>query len=525
MTFLEIIELKRDGKSLETEHLKFLVEGIVSKQIPVYQLAAFNVAVKIRGFTKWEANSLSEALKELNQSADILEISGIGIDSPLYSGNMDQSSRSYHEIIRKKIQGLQLSESDISFFIEGVASGSALDQEIAAYCMAVYINGMERYEIVSMIQSMISTGEHFIWPNKKAKYVDKHSTGGVGDKISLPLVGVLMALGLKVPMISGRGLGHTGGTLDKLQSIAGFRINLEPEEIKKQIDEIGAVMSGQTAVVVPADRRMYAIRDVTATVSSIPLITASILSKKLAEGISSLVLDVKVGSGGFMKTLQLSRELASSLTNVCHDYGVNATALLTNMSEPLGDAVGNSLEVIESINCLKGEGPEDIETLVVALAAELLYSTESVVDLAYAKKIAKQVIDDGSALACFRDIVVKQNGDDRIFDSYDYFPKASIIEYIKSDFDGILQVLDAETVGKALIVLGGGRKVQEDVIDSSVGFLIRKKIGSYLNKGDIIIEIHANDRHKCNEAIEMLRTSIKIGNNAPFAIPLIIERM
>ncbi|HHQ49693.1 MAG TPA: thymidine phosphorylase [Acidobacteria bacterium] len=427
-------------------------------------------------------------------------------------------------MIRRKISGVPLSAGEIDGFIQGVTDNSVRDEEIAAFCMAVYLRGMVQDEVLALTRAMLHSGEVLEWNDLPGPAVDKHSTGGVGDKVSLPLTGVLVACGAYVPMISGRGLGHTGGTLDKLQSIPGYRIDLSPEEMRHNMHEVHAVITGQTASLAPADRRMYAIRDVTGSVSSIPLITASILSKKLAEGIEALVLDVKVGSGAFMETLDAAERLADSLARVGSAAGVRVSALLTRMDEPLGVAIGNANEVAESVACLRGEGPADLETLVVALSAELLVDTGLASDLEAARKKAEEAIRSGEALEAFRRMVVAQGGDGRVIDDPGLLPAASLKAVVAAPEDGYLERVDARRVGKALIVLGGGRRVQEDRVDPSVGIRQLRKVGTRITAGEPILEVAANDEARLAEAVTMLEDAVRVGADAPGGRDLVLGR-
>ncbi len=524
MIIVDVIEQKRDGRALTREHVACLVEEARRGALKPYQVAAFNVAVAVNGLTESERDLLRGLCQEAGVPVDRLEVADIGIDTPLYGGRLEAPSRPYHALIRRKIAGDVLSREEIGAFIRGVADNTVRDEEIAAFCMAVYLQGMVQHEVLALTQSMLYSGEVLQWEDLPGPAVDKHSTGGVGDKVSLPLTGVLVACGAYVPMISGRGLGHTGGTLDKLQSIPGYRIDLSPDEIRAQMYDVHAVITGQTASLAPADRRMYAIRDVTGSVSSIPLITASILSKKLAEGIEALVLDVKVGSGAFMETREDAEALADSLARVGAAAGVRVSALLTRMDEPLGEAVGNANEVAESVACLRGRGPKDLENLVLTLAAELLVATGLAGNRREGRRMAKEAIRSGRALDAFRRMVVAQGGDGRVIDDPDLLPTAAHTGVVVSRREGYLQRVDARLVGKALIVLGGGRRVQEDEVDPSVGIWQLRKVGARLVVGEIVLEVRANDRARLDEAVAMLKEAVQVGPVPPPREPLVLSR-
>jgi len=520
---LDVIERKRDGMALTAEHWNCLLDAVRGNELRPYQLAAFRVAAAVRGMNREEGETLARLLEETGVSADRLELPGIGVERALHGGRLPSASRPYHDLLRRKIAGEALSSSDIETFVRGVRDGEVEDEEIAAFCMAVFLNGMTQDEVLSLTQSMLHSGEVLQWEGLPGPTVDKHSTGGVGDKVSLPLTGVLVACGAYVPMISGRGLGHTGGTLDKLQSIPGYRIDLSPEEMRRQVHEVHAVITGQTGTLAPADRRLYAIRDVTGTVSSIPLITASILSKKLAEGLQALVLDVKVGSGAFMETQEDAERLAESLSRVGTAAGVQVSALLTHMDQPLGMAVGNANEVVESVACLRGEGPPDLEHLVVALAARLLYDTRLAPTLDQAARDARESIRSGRAFQAFRRMVDAQGGDVRVIDDPSLLPVGPLRGEVQAPADGHVQRIDARTVGRALIALGGGRMVQEDTVDPSVGIWLVRKVGARVSRGDTILELAATDRTRLEEAVEMLRGAIQVGSEPAVDTPLILS--
>jgi pyrimidine-nucleoside phosphorylase len=352
--------------------------------------------------------------------------------------------------------------------------------------------------------------------------VDKHSTGGVGDKSSLILAPLAAACGVRVPMMSGRGLGHTGGTLDKLEAIPGFRVNLSLDEMKAALERVGCAMIGQTSEIAPADKKLYALRDVTGTVESIPLISASIMSKKIAEGIDALVLDVKTGSGAFMKTEADSRRLAESLVSIGTASGVKTEAIITRMDVPLGRAVGNALEVIECIEVLKGRGPADLIDLTVALTARMLVLGRVADDLRNGEDRARDAIASGAGLDRFRRIVEQQGGDPRIVDDYQRMPSAPARHLVGAPRAGFLARLDAELVGRASVALGAGRDRVEDPIDPGVGIMVLAKPGDELAAGDPILELHYRDAGRLEQAIALAVRAIDVGDRRPVARSLIV---
>jgi pyrimidine-nucleoside phosphorylase len=352
--------------------------------------------------------------------------------------------------------------------------------------------------------------------------VDKHSTGGVGDKTSLILAPLVAACGVVVPMMSGRGLGHTGGTLDKLESIPGFRVGLSLEEFRTALRKVGCALIGQTAEIAPADKKLYALRDVTATVESIALISASIMSKKIAEGIGALVMDVKCGRGAFMKTREDARRLAESLVAIGNANGVRTEALLTAMDTPLGRAVGNSLEVIECFETLKGKGPKDLETLSVALAARMLYLAGAATEAEAESKIWA-ALTSGRGLEKFRAIIAQHGGDEGVVDDYSRLPSAPHRSAFKADRSGFVTELDAELVGRATMELGAGRERVEDTIDPGVGAIVLAKPGDAVRAGDTILELFCRDAARVETALKLVRSACKIGEQAPPPAPLILE--
>jgi pyrimidine-nucleoside phosphorylase len=394
------------------------------------------------------------------------------------------------DLIRQKRDGKALDRAQIDFFVAGVSTGSLPDYQIAALLMAIWLRGMTPEETASLTDAMVRSGVRLQYPELRGTPVDKHSTGGVGDKTSLVLAPLAAACGALVPMMSGRGLGHTGGTLDKLESIPGFRTALSLDELRQAMRRIGCALIGQTDEVAPADRALYALRDVTATVESIPLISASIMSKKIAEGIGGLVLDVKTGAGAFMKTPELARELAQSLVAIGRASGVRTEALITRMDAPLGRTVGNALEVAECLGVLKGKGPEDVESLSILLAARMLILAGIERDEAAASARVRNTLRSGEALEKFRQIVENQGGDPRVVDDDRRLPAAPDREPVRAPRSGFVAGLRAWNVGDASVVLGAGRARLGDAIDPGVGIEILAPPGAEVREGDAVLMVH-----------------------------------
>ena len=388
------------------------------------------------------------------------------------------------DIIRKKRDRVTLTPEEIRFFVKGYSDGSVPDYHASALLMAIYLNGMSEEEMLALTDEMLNSGEVLDWSDLDGVKVDKHSTGGVGDKCSLILAPIAAAVGVVVPMISGRGLGHTGGTLDKLESIPGFQVQLSAERFREVLASTGMVLAGQTAEVAPADKKLYALRDVTSTVESIPLITSSILSKKLAEGIDGLVLDVKAGSGAFMKNHNDALALARTLVKVGQRAGKKVVALITNMDQPLGTHVGNTLEVIESCEVLKGQITKgDLAELSFELAAHMIVLGGKAEDVAAARKLVDQVIAKGTALRKFQEVVAAQGGDPRSLEDYSRLPTAKKSEPVDVNRSGIVQRIDAEEVGIAAMLLGAGRATVDSQIDPGAGIVLHRKVGGWLAAG------------------------------------------
>ena len=431
------------------------------------------------------------------------------------------------EIIAHKRDGLALSQAQVELFVSGVVSGDFKDYQSSALLMAILLNGMTPEETGWLTEAMMRSGRIVELPEITRPKVDKHSTGGVGDKVSLILAPLVAACGLCVPMMSGRGLGHTGGTLDKLEAIPGFRTDLTDNEYRAQLASLHQAMIGQSADIVPADRKLYALRDVTGTVESIPLICSSILSKKMAEGIDSLVLDVKCGIGAFMKTEAEARQLAESLVAISARMGKPTSAILTRMDEPLGHMIGNSLEVIESIDCLRGKGPSDLMEVTYALSAEMLILGGIESTLEGAMTALKCAIDSGEALDGFRALVEAQRGDGTVVDNYNCLPRTEKTKDIALNNDSSMYVegLDARSFGDAACILGAGRVSTDSIIDHSVGIELLKKVGQAVQPNEAIARIHYQGIEPLEAAEARLVKAIKLSSKKPIVSSLIIDRI
>ncbi len=426
-------------------------------------------------------------------------------------------------IISRKRDGHALTRDEIRAFVRGAADGSWADYQLSALLMAVFLRGMNAEETAAYTDAMMRSGVVAELSNVKQPKADKHSTGGVGDKVSLHLAPMVAACGVAVPMISGRGLGHSGGTLDKLESIAGFRVNLSMEDYRAQVEKLGLCLIGQTAELAPADKKLYALRDVTATVECIPLICASILSKKLAEGIDVLVLDVKFGRGAFMKDKPKARELAQTLVSVATAMGKPTRAVLTAMEEPLGRAVGNALEVAESIECLRGNGPADTMEVTYALGEQMLLLAKAAATKEDARKKLEASVTSGAALKKFREMIGAQGGDARVVDEPARLPQARFQETLVTTRAGFVGEVDAMGVALAALRLGAGRAKAEDKVDHAVGVSELVKVGERVEQGSSLCRIHANSEGALAEAKAMLAKAIVIGDERVVAMKLVEE--
>jgi pyrimidine-nucleoside phosphorylase/thymidine phosphorylase len=431
-----------------------------------------------------------------------------------------------YEVIHQKRDGRVVPAADIAALVDGFTRGEIPDYQMAAFCMAVFFRGMDGDEVRALTGAMLRSGDVLDLSDVPGAKIDKHSTGGVGDKISLALAPLAAACGVKVPMISGRGLGHTGGTLDKLEAIPGFRVDLPVDRFRALVREVGACLIGQTARLAPADRRLYALRDVTATVESIPLISASILSKKLAEGIDGLVLDVKVGTGAFMKRREDARALAETMIGIGRGMGKRMTALLTTMDQPLGRTVGNALEVAEILALLRGEGPADLTALTVELTAEMLLLGGVAPDLPAARAAVRRAVADGRGLAKLEDIVRAQGGDPAAVRDPERLPRAPRTYDVAAPAAGFVTAIHGEAVGLAAVALGAGRARVEDPVDPAVGLEVLKQVGEPVERGEPLCRVHEGERSEARAAMTArLTRAWSIGPAAPTPAPLVLERL
>jgi pyrimidine-nucleoside phosphorylase len=419
------------------------------------------------------------------------------------------------DVIRKKRDGHELSRNEIEALVGGYTRGDIPDYQAAAWLMAALLKGLTRAETAALTDTMLRSGEVLDFSDLPARKVDKHSTGGVGDKTSLVLAPLAAAGGLLVPMISGRGLGHTGGTLDKLESIPGFNVNLPVVRFRQVLETCGCAMIGQTAEIAPADRKLYALRDVTGTVESPFLICASIMSKKLAEGIDGLVLDVKTGSGAFMKKEEDAAYLAELMVETGERMGKKMAALLTDMDQPLGNYVGNALEVVEVLDVLRGKGPADLVELCLELAAWMFLLGERVQTLAEGKQLSRQLIDSGQALEKFRQMITLQDGDASVLDDPGRLPQARHRRDVISPKRGYITAIQCEQAGTACVILGGGRERKEDSVDPSVGFVLHKKVADPVAPGEALCTIYYNSEARAERAKTLLETSFHIDDVPP----------
>ena len=413
------------------------------------------------------------------------------------------------DIILKKKHGLKLDNEEIKFFVQGYTKNEIPDYQISALLMAICFNGMDKEEISTLTNEMMHSGEVVDLSDIKGKKVDKHSTGGVGDKTTLVLTPLVASCGAKVAKMSGRGLGHTGGTLDKLESIPGFNIFLSDEEFKKQVNSIGISVIGQTQDLVPADKKLYALRDVTGTVDSIPLISSSIMSKKLATGSDCILLDVKFGSGAFFKDPEDARKLAQTMVDIGKSLGRDTRAELTNMDEPLGYAVGNILEVKEAVNTLLGKGPRDLNELCLSSGSLMLVQAGICKNKEEGREMLIKHIEDRSGFNKLCELVEAQDGDSSFIKNLDKFPVSKNIIDIYSEKEGYLNQIDALQIGESAMKLGAGRKTKDDVIDYTAGIITHKKCGEYVKKGDLLATIHTN-HEEYSEQIDEIKHAFKI---------------
>ena len=426
------------------------------------------------------------------------------------------------DIIKKKRDGGVLSDSEIKYFVDGYTNGSIPDYQASALAMAIFYKGMTEHETAYLTECMAKSGDTLDLSSLGDKTVDKHSTGGVGDKTTLVISPIVSACGGIIAKMSGRGLGHTGGTIDKLESIPGFRVSLPGEEFSRQSREIGLCVIGQSDNLTPCDKKLYALRDVTATVDSIPLIASSVMSKKIAAGSRSIVLDVKCGSGAFLKTPDEAKVLASEMVEIGKRCGRNMTALITDMDVPLGNAVGNSLEVVEAVEILKGKGPKDLRSVCLELSANML-SLCLGIDIREAEKTALEALESGRALAKMKEWIRAQGGDVSVIENTDNFVKARYSFKIRSPKDGFIVSMDTERIGISSMLLGAGRQRKDDIIDYSAGLIIGAKVGDKVSKGDVICTLYSNDEALFEKAAGEYLAAIGFGSEKPLSRPHVYE--
>lgn len=425
-----------------------------------------------------------------------------------------------YDIIVKKRDGYPLAKAEIDFFVHGYANGEIPDYQASALLMAIYFQGMDDEESAHLTMAMARSGDMLDLSEIDGVKVDKHSSGGVGDKTTLCLIPLVASCGVPIPKMSGRGLGHTGGTIDKLEAIEGFNVEMTKEQFIRQVNDIGLAIIGQSENLAPADKKLYSLRDVTATVNSIPLIASSIMSKKIASGADKIVLDVKVGSGAFMKDVNSARKLAKTMVEIGKNVGKETVALLTNMDEPLGFAIGNALEVKEAILALKGEGPKDLTELMLELGAHMVVLGEKADSLEEAKAMLKTNIENGKALQYFKRLVEAQGGNAEVIDTLSFKEATYQIDVFAKEA-GYVAEIAADELGRASMLLGAGRRTKDDVIDLSVGLYLHKKVGDRVTKGEVLCTIHANDEN-IRHIKKIIENSIQISAEKK-GKPLIID--
>ena len=431
-----------------------------------------------------------------------------------------------YDIIEKKRDGMELSNEEIKFFISGVCNESIPDYQTAALLMAIYIQGMNTEETTNLTYAMANSGEIIDLSSIKGIKVDKHSTGGVGDKTTLVVAPIVAACGIPVVKMSGRGLGFTGGTIDKLESIPGFKVDLSKDEIIKNVIKYGISLTSQSENIAPADKKLYALRDVTATVESIPLIASSVMCKKIAAGADKILLDVKCGSGAFMKTLEQALKLAGLMTDIGKKSNRETVALVSNMDLPLGNAIGNTQEIIEALETLKGRGPDDLTSISLELASQMIYLAwkDDTVDLEfeYCREKAKEILYEGKALCKMRDLIKAQGGNEEIIKDYNLFKQPVFSYEVKSEDMGYVESINANLIGKASVLLGAGRQTKEDRIDHSAGIYIYKNAGMKVAIGETIAMLYTDNKNAINEASEIVKESYKFCGYPPEIKPLIL---
>jgi len=416
------------------------------------------------------------------------------------------------DIIIKKRDKQELSQEEINFLVENFTTGEVPDYQMSAFAMAVLLNGMSHQEITWLTMAMAASGDQLDLSEFGGLVVDKHSTGGVGDKTTLVVAPIVAACGLPVGKMSGRGLGFSGGTIDKLESIPGFKSDLSTEEFITQLRDHGIVLTGQSLDLAPADGKLYALRDVTGTVQSIPLIASSVMSKKIASGADAIALDVKVGRGAFMKNLEEAHELAEVMVAIGKLSGRRVIAVLSQMDQPLGVAVGNALEMKEAIEMLNGSGPEDFHVHCIDLSAYMLILGKKAADLDSGRKMAQEALDNGSALKKFKELIETQHGDVNVIDHPELLPSANFVIPIKSDSAGWVKIVDAQDVGESSVEIGAGRQKKGDVIDQAVGIMVRVKVGDRIEAGQTLFDVHVSDRKAFETVFQKLKTSVELSD-------------
>lgn len=428
-----------------------------------------------------------------------------------------------YDLIMKKRKGEELTTEEINFFVDGFTKGEIPDYQASAMLMAIFFNKMNKRETADLTNAMVESGDKIDLSNIKGIKVDKHSTGGVGDKTSICLTPLVASLGIPVAKMSGRGLGHTGGTIDKLETFEGFSVELTEEQFMENVNKINIAIMGQSGNLVPADKKLYALRDVTATVDNMSLIASSIMSKKLASGADAIVLDVKVGDGAFMKTPETAKELAQEMVDIGKHLGRETIGVISDMDQPLGYAIGNSLEVKEAIELLKGNGPKDLLELTLTIGSNMLLCAKKAESIEEARKMLIDNIENGKGLEKLKDFVKAQGGDISPIDDYSKFPQAKYVEEVISPVDGYITKIHAEAFGLIAMELGAGRATKESEIDLAVGIVLNKKRGEKVNKGDVLAYIHSNSEDKIEKARKSILENIVIEDNYELNIPLIYD--
>lgn len=428
-----------------------------------------------------------------------------------------------YDLIEKKKLGEVLTKEEITWFVENYTKGEIPDYQVSALMMAIYFQGMNKEETSILTLEMAKSGDMLDLSKIEGIKVDKHSTGGVGDKTSLVVTPMVSAVGVPVAKMSGRGLGHTGGTIDKLESFKGFSTGISEETFVNNVNTIKIAIAGQTANLAPADKKLYALRDVTATVDQISLIASSIMSKKIASGANAIVLDVKTGSGAFMRKEEDAKKLARTMVDIGNELGRNTTAVISDMNQPLGNAVGNALEVMEAIDTLKGNGPKDLLEISLELGSHMVYHAKKADSIEEARKMLEKTIEDKSALQQLKAFVKAQGGDETFVDDPAKFPQASIVGEIRLDDEGYVKAIETEEIGIAAMMLGGGRETKESEIDLSVGYVVHKKVGDFVKKGESIATYYANSQEKADAAIERFKAAYELSSEKVEPLTLIKE--